>query len=71
MHGEALNIGWLGLIVFAIVIGSVFLIILASILGKPREPQITLVFIGMLFTLAVTFVAFTWLFGTFLSIFFA
>ncbi len=70
MQGEALNTDWLGFVVFAIVIGSLFLIILASILGRPWKPKVTLVFIGLMFTLAVSFVAFTWLFGKFLSIFF-
>ena len=69
MHGEALNIGWLGFIVFGIVIGSLFLILLSSVLGKPWKPKVTVVFVGMIFTLAIVFVAFTWLFGGFLSIF--
>lgn len=70
MHGETLNIAWLGFIVVGIVFGSLFLIILATILGKPWKPKVTLVFIGMIVTLAVVFVAFFWLFGAFLSIFF-
>ncbi len=70
MQGEALNIDWLGFIVFAIVIGSLFLIILSAILGRPWKPKVTLVFIGLIFTMAASFVAFTWLFGRFLSIFF-
>ena len=71
MDAEAVNIDWLGFIVFTLVIGSLCLIILASILGKPWRPKVTLLFIGMILTLAVTFVAFTWLFGAFLSIFVA
>ena len=70
MQGEALNIGWLGFVIFAIVIGSLFLIILSSILGRPWKPKVTLVFIGLMFTLIAGFIAFTWLFGRFLSIFF-
>ncbi len=70
MHGETLNIAWLGFVVVGIVFGSLFLIILASILGKPWKPKVTLTFIGMLVTLTVAFIAFFWLFGAVLSIFF-
>ncbi len=71
MDTEAVNLGWLGYIVLGLGLGSLFLIMLGSILGKPRKPRVTLVFIGMVLTLATITVAFTWLIGAFLSIFVA
>ncbi len=59
----------IGLILMMIIAIPVTVLILAAILGKPWKPRVTLVFIGMVFTLAAVFIAFTWLFGTFLSIF--
>ncbi len=71
MDVEAVNLGWLGYIVLGLGLGSLFLIMLGSILGKPWKPRVTLVFIGMILTLATITVAFTWLIGAFLSIFVA
>lgn len=65
--GEHLNIGWLGFIVFTIVIGSLFFIILSSILSRPWKPKVTLVFIGMIVTLFSSFIGFSWLLGKVMS----
>lgn len=69
MSVEVLHIGWLGYVAATIVLGSLFLIILAAIIGKPWKPKVTLVFIGTIFIIFGAFVAATWLGGIFLSIF--
>lgn len=62
------HIGWLGWIVFAIVVGSVFLVILAAIFGTPPKPKVTLTFIGALSALLVTIVVGIWVGGLIFSL---
>jgi len=63
------HIGWLGWIVFAIVVGSLFLTILAAVLGRPWKPKVTLLVLGTMFTLAIAFVLAFWLGGRIFSAF--
>ena len=63
------HIGWLGWIVFAIVVGSLFFTILAAMLGRPWKPRVTLLFLGTMFTLAIAFVLAFWLGGRIFSAF--
>ncbi len=61
MGTEVSHIPWLGFVVLSIVVGSLSLIILAAILGKPRKPKVTMVFVGMIFTLLAIFIVGIWL----------
>lgn len=69
MINQVGHIGWLGWIVFAIVIGSLFLTILAAILVRPWKPKATLLVLGTMFTLAIAFVLTFWLGGLIFSAF--
>lgn len=62
------HIGWLGWIVFSIVVGSVFMVILAAILGGPRKSKVTLTFIGTLSVLLATVVIGLWVAGQLFSL---
>ncbi|MBF8266414.1 MAG: hypothetical protein HW384_2278 [Dehalococcoidia bacterium] len=48
---DTANPNWLGYIVLFIVGGSLFIILLAAVLVKPRKSMSTVVFIGMIFSL--------------------
>jgi hypothetical protein len=69
MINQVGHIGWLGWIVFAIVVGSLFLTILAAILGRPWKPKVTLLVLATMFTLAIAFVLAFWLGGLVFSAF--
>jgi hypothetical protein len=69
MINQVGHIGWLGWIVFAIVVGSLFFTILAAILGRPWKPRVTLVVVMTMLTLAVAFVLAFWLGGRIFSAF--
>lgn len=69
MSAEVPHIGWLGYVVVTIVLGSLSLIILAAIIGKPWKPKVTAVFIGTILLIFGAFIAVAWLGGLFLSIF--
>jgi hypothetical protein len=56
MINQAGHIGWLGWITFTIVVGSLFFVILAAILGRPWKPKVTLLVLVSVFTLALAFV---------------
>lgn len=69
MINQVGHIGWLGWIVFAIVVGSLFLTILAAVLGRPWKPKVALLVLGTMFTLAIAFVLAFWLGGLIFSAF--
>ncbi len=69
MINQVGHIGWLGWITFAIVVGSLFFTILAAILGSPRRPQVALLVLATMATLAITFVLTFWLGGLVFSAF--
>jgi hypothetical protein len=69
MINQVGHIGWLGWIVFAIVIGSLFLAILAAVLIRPWKPKIALLIVLTIFTLAIAFVLAFWLGGLLFSAF--
>ena len=69
MEAEVSHIGWLGFVVFTIVVGSLSFIILSAILGKPWKPRVTLVFIGSILLLFAGVVAILWIGGGILGIF--
>ncbi len=69
MISQVGHIGWLGWIVFAIVVGSLFLTILAAVLGRPWKPRVTLLVVVTMFTLAIVFVLAFWLGGFIFSAF--
>lgn len=69
MEAEVSHLGWLGFIPFTIVIGSLFFIILSSILVKPWKPRVTGVFIGSVLILFVLFILGFWLGGKIFGIF--
>ena len=48
---DTANPSWLGAIVLFIVGGSLFIILLAAVLVKPRRSMSTVVFVGMIFSL--------------------
>lgn len=68
MTEQVAHIGWLGWIVFTIVVGSMFFVVLAAILGRPRKPKVTLLVIGTLFALLVAIVAGLWVGGLIFSV---
>ena len=68
MTDQISHIDWLGAVVLAIVFGSLLLVVLAAILGRPWKPKVTLVFIGTLLTLLVVVVAGTWIGGHIFSL---
>lgn len=57
MSAEVAHIGWLGFLIFGIVEGSMFFVILATVLGKPMRPRLKLTILGTLATLVGAFVA--------------
>ena len=63
MTGLVGHIDWLGWIVFAIIAGSVVLVVLATAFGKPRNPKVTLTLVGTLLALTVAVVATFWIGG--------
>lgn len=63
MVHQVAHIGWLGWIIFAIVIGSLLGVVLAATLGRPWKPKIVLTFVGTLAALSVVVVLGTWLGG--------
>ncbi len=71
MINQVGHIGWLGWITFTIVVGSLFLTILAAILGRPQRPKVTLLVVLTMATLAIAFVLAFWfgglVFSTFIS----
>lgn len=67
MSAEVGHIDWLGFIIFAIVMGSLFSIVLAAALGKPRKPKVTLTVIGTLLALLAIVVAGVWVGGLIFS----
>jgi len=66
---DTANPNWLGYIVLFIVGGSLFIILLASILVKPRRSMSTVVFIGMIFSLYAGVIGSLYLAGLFLHLF--
>lgn len=60
----------LGVIVLTIIEMPVLILILASILGRPRRFKVTSLFLGYLFSMFFVFVTFMYLIGTFQSFFF-
>ncbi len=69
MGTEVGHIDWLGYIAFAIVLGSLFLIILASILVKPRKPKLMVMVIGPVILMAALFIALVWVGASLFGIF--
>ena len=70
MTEQVAHIDWLGWIVFTIVVGSMFLVVLASILGpRPHKPKVTLTFIGTLLGLLGAVVGGIWIGGLLFSLF--
>jgi hypothetical protein len=63
MSAEVAHLGWLGYVILAIVMGSLFFIILAAILGRPRKPKVTLLLIGTIVGLFVAVVLGMWVGG--------
>ena len=69
MMNQVGYIGWLGWIIFAIVAGSLFLTILAAVLGRPWKPKVTLLLLVSMSTLAIAFVLAFWFGGLVFSAF--
>ena len=69
MISQVGHIGWLGWITFTIVVGSLFLTILAAILGRPSKPKVTLLVLVSMATLAIAFVLAFWFGGLVFSAF--
>lgn len=65
---DVTNPNWLGFIVLFIVGGSLFIILLASVLVRPRRSMSTVVFIGMIFTLYVAVIGSLFLAGKLLAL---
>jgi hypothetical protein len=66
---DVTNPNWLGFIVLFIVGGSLFIILLAAVLVKPRRSMTTVVFVGMIFSLYVGVIGSLYLAGLFLHLF--
>jgi len=66
---DVTNPNWLGFLVLFIVGGSLFIILLASVLVKPRRSMSTVVFVGMIFSLYVLVVGSLYFAGIFLHLF--
>ena len=69
MINQVGHIGWLGWIVFTIVVGSLFFTILAAMLGRPWKPKVTLLVLATVSALAIAFVLTFWLAGFIFSAF--
>lgn len=65
---EVAHLGWLGYVILAIVMGSLFFIIVAAVIGNPRKPKVTILFIATVIGLFVAVAAGTWLGGLILSV---
>jgi hypothetical protein len=63
MDAEAGHIGWLGFIIFAIVVGSLGCIVLAALCGRPWKPRVTLLVMVTLGTLTTTLILGMWVGG--------
>ncbi len=61
------NIGYL---IISIIISPAIILILAALLGKPREPRIVAIFLLLVFGMYAVFIAVTYLLGLVTSIFF-
>ncbi len=53
--------GGLGWIVFTIVIGSLFIVVVASLIGRKKYPKVTSVFLGAIGVMAVVFLGIFWI----------
>jgi hypothetical protein len=53
--------GGLGWIVFTIVVGSLFIVVVASLIGRKKYPQVTGVFLGAIGVMAVVFLGIFWI----------
>lgn len=51
----------LGWIVFTIVIGALFFVVVASIIGRKKYPNVTTVFLGAIVVMAVVFLGIFWI----------
>jgi len=60
----------IGYIIVAIILSPALILILAALLGKPREPRILLIFLVMVFGMYAVFIAMTYLLGAVTSLFF-
>ncbi len=69
MINQVGHIGWLGWITFAIIVGSLFFMIMAAMLGRPWKPKVTLLVLVSMFVLAIAFVLAFWLGGLVFSAF--
>ncbi len=69
MINQVGHIGGLGWIIFTIIVGSLFLTILAAILVRPWKSKVTLLVLGTMLTLTVAFVLAFWLGGHIFSAF--
>ncbi|MDO8716379.1 MAG: hypothetical protein Q7J73_06180 [Dehalococcoidales bacterium] len=65
---DTANPNWLGYIVLFIVGGSLFIILLAAVLVKPRKSISTVVFIGMIFSLYVAVIGSLYVAGKLLAL---
>jgi hypothetical protein len=61
------NIGYL---IIAIILSPAVILILAALLGKPREPRIVVIFLVLLFGMYAVFITVTYLLGLVTGIFF-
>jgi hypothetical protein len=59
---------WLGWIVFALLVGSLFLVVLATLLGKDRKPKVALTVIVAMIALGVAVVGGMWIGGIVFSV---
>ncbi len=69
MINQVGHIGWLGWIVFAVVVGSLLLTILAAVFARPWKPKLALLVLGTMLTLAIAFVLAFWFGGLVFSAF--
>ena len=51
----------LGWIPFTIVLGSLFIVVIASLLGRKKAPRVTNVFLGTIGVMAVVFLGIFWI----------
>ena len=60
----------IGYIIVAIILSPVLILVVASLLGKPRKRSITVLFLGILSTMFVLFIVVTFLLGVVTGLFF-
>ena len=60
----------IGYIIVAIILSPALILVVASLLGKPRKRSITILFLGILSTMFVLFIVATYLLGIITGIFF-